>query len=268
MRPKIAILGCGWLGLPLGKSLVENGFQVNGSTTSQSKIPLLDSAGIAPFLIALSESEITGNITGFLTDCKILIVDIPPKLRGNDAENFVAKITHLLPFVEKSTVEKVLFVSSVSVFSEDNDVVTESTKPNPGNESGKQLFETEALLRHNPNFKTTILRLGGLVGEDRNPIHFLSGKNAIENPHAPINLIHRKDVIGLIEAIIEKDLWGEIFHGVAPQHPSRERYYCKKAAEMNLPLPWFDHRKPSVGKTVSGEKTQNVLDYTFKVTMD
>lgn len=30
----ISILGCGWLGLPLAKKLVENQWIVNGSTTS------------------------------------------------------------------------------------------------------------------------------------------------------------------------------------------------------------------------------------------
>ena len=36
---QVSILGCGWLGLPLAKSLIEKGFSVNGSTTSVEKIP-------------------------------------------------------------------------------------------------------------------------------------------------------------------------------------------------------------------------------------
>ncbi|MEZ7854793.1 MAG: SDR family NAD(P)-dependent oxidoreductase, partial [Cyclobacteriaceae bacterium] len=31
----ISILGCGWLGLPLARQLVQQGHQIKGSTTSQ-----------------------------------------------------------------------------------------------------------------------------------------------------------------------------------------------------------------------------------------
>jgi 3-hydroxyisobutyrate dehydrogenase-like beta-hydroxyacid dehydrogenase len=51
---KISILGCGWLGFPLGKYLVEKGHFVKGSTTSESKIALLSKVGIEPFLLKFS----------------------------------------------------------------------------------------------------------------------------------------------------------------------------------------------------------------------
>jgi len=34
---QISILGCGWLGLPLAKAILENEFSVKGSTTSREK---------------------------------------------------------------------------------------------------------------------------------------------------------------------------------------------------------------------------------------
>jgi nucleoside-diphosphate-sugar epimerase len=61
-------------------------------------------------------------------------------------------------------------------------------------------------LQGNSRFKTTILRFGGLIGEDRNPIRFLAGRENLENPDAPINLIHQTDCIGIILRIIEKIL--------------------------------------------------------------
>ena len=39
---KIAIIGCGWLGLPLAKKLIKENFIVKGSTTSKEKISVLD----------------------------------------------------------------------------------------------------------------------------------------------------------------------------------------------------------------------------------
>jgi nucleoside-diphosphate-sugar epimerase len=261
---KISILGCGWLGLPLAKALIENGFSVKGSTTSTDKLTALENAGIIPFLIEIGENAIKGDIEQFLELSQILIINIPPKLRGNSTENFVSKTEKILQFIEKSGIKKVLFVSSTSVYSDEDKVVTEETIPSPDSESGKQLFECEKLYQENSRFETTILRFGGLIGEDRHPMYFLAGRSNIENPEAPINLIHQEDCIGIILKIIDRNCWQETFNAVAPFHPSREEYYSNKAKEYNLEPPIFTNSKPSIGKTILSDKLENVLKYQFK----
>ena len=260
---KISILGCGWLGLPLAKALLKNDYLVNGSTTSAEKLDVLKNTGIAPFLIVLSENKTTENLTNFLENSEILIIDVPPKLRGSGPENFVSKIRNVIPFIEKSSVRKVLFISSTSVYNDDDPFVTEETIPKPDTESGKQLLETELLLLSNTNFKTTALRFGGLIGDDRHPIHFLAGRENLDNSDAPINLIHQEDCIGIILKIIENGAWNETFNAVAPFHPSREMYYSQKALDLDLALPKFNQKNPSIGKTILSTKIETVLKYTF-----
>lgn len=264
---KISILGCGWLGLPLAKSLLEKGFSIKGSTTSVEKISILENSGIQGFQIELLELEIKGNIDSFLENSEILIIDIPPKLRTVSRENFVQKIKNLIPFIEKSTIKNVIFISSTSVYADDNSIITEATTPNPDTESGKQLLETEKLLQSNQNFKTTVIRFGGLIGKNRHPIHFLAGRQNLENPDAPINLIHQADCIGIIETIIcraDPSRSIEVFNAVAPFHPTRKDYYMQKAIELHLPLPEFEKEKISIGKTILSDKVTTVLDYKFK----
>ena len=273
---QISILGCGWLGLPLAKSLIEKGYSVNGSTTSVDKISVLKNAGITPFQISLGEDEIKGEIDLFLANSEILIIDIPPKLRGDSKDTstalsmtFVEKIQTLVPFIAKSSVEKVIFVSSTSVYSDDNSTITEALEPHPDSESGKQLLASEKLLQSNTNFKTTVVRFGGLIGDDRHPIKFLAGRKNIENPDAPINMIHQEDCIGIIEEILrqaqnDKLEWNETFNAVAPFHPSRKDYYTNKAIALNLPLPEFNESQPSVGKLILSTKIEAVLGYNFK----
>ena len=275
----ISILGCGWLGLPLAKTLIEKGYLVNGSTTSESKLQILESAGINPFIVTLSEVEgalesesVSESIHDFLDNSEILIIDIPPKLRGTNADSsqssrkiFVEKIENFIPFIEKSTVKKVLFVSSTSVYGDENGNITEETIPNPETESGKQLLLAEALLQKNQNFETTILRFGGLIGEDRHPVKFLVGKENLGNPDAPVNLIHQKDCIAVIEEIIHQSKWNEVFNAVAPFHPKREEYYTQKAKEQNLTFPKFSAEKSNIKKVISSEKIENTLNYKFKI---
>jgi nucleoside-diphosphate-sugar epimerase len=260
---QISILGCGWLGLPLAKALLKNEFSVKGSTTSVEKLSVLEDSGIQPFLIALSEEKPTGNLTGFLENSKILIIDVPPKLRGSEKENFVSKIKNIIPFIEKSTIENVLFISSTSVYGEENLVVIEETELNPDTESGKQLVQAEQLLQSNPNFKTTVLRFGGLIGEDRHPIKFLAGRKNIENPNAPINLIHQDDCIGIIMEILKSNSWNETFNAASPFHPSRKEYYTKKAIDLDLVAPEFIDETSFLGKTISSSKIETVLGYQF-----
>lgn len=267
---QISILGCGWLGLPLAKALIINGFSVKGSTTSEEKLSTLKSFGIDPFLISLDSKSINGDIEDFLIGSETLIIDIPPQLRRkNDNSStvhekvFVEKIKTLIPYIEKSTLENVLFVSSTSVYGKANGTITEETIPKPDTESGKQLLEAELLLQNNLSFKTTVLRFGGLIGEDRNPVKFLAGKQNIENPNARINFIHQEDCIGIILKIIELKSWGEIYNGVSPFHPTRETYYTKKATELNLPLPQFDHSKTAIEKLIVSDKAATVLGYSF-----
>lgn len=276
---QISILGCGWLGLPLAKALIENGITVKGSTTSLEKIFMIEKSGIQPFLIALESGRISGDIETFLATSKTLIIDIPPKLRRNsndfstsNRKTFVEKIESLIPFIEKSTVENVLFISSTSVYGATNGVVTEATLPEPDTESGKQLIEAELLLQNNETFKATVLRFGGLIGEDRNPVKFLAGRKNLENPDSPINLIHQVDCIGIIMEILrtpeasgqnDKLVWNQTFNAVAPFHPTRKEYYTQKATELNLALPEFVEHNSSNRKIISISKVEEFLKYTF-----
>lgn len=263
---QISILGCGWLGLPLAKALLEKGFLIKGSTTSEEKILMLKNIGINPFLIRLESQNVVGEMDRFLDGSTTLIIDIPPKLRGNSTEDFVGKIQNLIPHLENSTLKNVLFISSTSVYGENNTIITEETTTNPDTEGGRQLVKAEALLQKNSHFKTTILRFGGLIGEDRNPVKFLSGRENIENPEAPINLIHQEDCIGIILKILETDSWNETFNAVTPFHPSREKYYTQKATDLNLIPPKFNTKNTSAGKTVLSDKIESFLKYTFAKT--
>jgi nucleoside-diphosphate-sugar epimerase len=234
---------------------------------------VLKNAGISPFQIQLEEHQIIGNIEDFLKETNVLVIDIPPGLRRETSSSnemtFVNKIEKLIPYIEKSGIQKVLFVSSTSVYEDSFPIVeiTEETKPNPDMESGKQLFVSENLLQNNIYFKTTVIRFGGLLGDDRHPINFLAGKTNVENPDAPVNLIQREDCIGIIEKIlnqVEYDIWGETFNAVAPQHPTRKTYYQKKAELFNLPLPTFAEHSESKGKMISSKKVETILGYSFQ----
>ncbi|GAA4275223.1 NAD-dependent epimerase/dehydratase family protein [Aquimarina gracilis] len=270
MNEQISILGTGWLGLPLAKAFVEENYVVKGSTTSENKLENLRNHKIKGYQISLNEEGPVGDINSFLSGSDTLIINIPPGLRKNPEINFVAKIQTLLPHIEKSDIENVLFISSTSVFPdlEGFPSISEETTPNATSNAGKQLIGVEQLLQNHKGFKTTILRFAGLFGPNRHPATMLSRRSNIKNPEAPVNLIHLDDCIGIINQIIRTQRWGYIFNASYPDHPEKSKYYGKICKEMGLPLPDYDFQTPSKGKLVKSDKIEHSLKYRFKRNLD
>lgn len=260
----ISVLGCGWLGLPLAKEILNKGHKVKGSTTTREKLNSLSSEGIIPYQIKLFEEGIQGDITSFLKDTDVLIIDIPPGLRKDPTENFIAKISKLKEQIERSHLNHIIFISSTSVFEdrEDFPVYSEEDQPNDTSRNSEQLRGAENLL-YSEKYKTSIIRFGGLFGPERHPVKYLSGRKDVKDPIAPVNLIHREDSIGLINTVIKSGLSG-IFHGVNPHHPSRKDYYESTARTKNLTIPQFDYSLPSKGKIIQSVRVEKELGYIFK----
>jgi len=239
LKNTIGIMGCGWLGLPLAKSFIQAGYNVHGSTTNKDKLDTLEKEGIKPFMVILSEESVTGSITEFLNKLDILIINVPPRLRGNNNENYVLKMNLLHYEIGKSSVKKIVFVSSTSVYGAAKGEVTEDTLPIPVTESGRQLVEAENIFQNDKSLQTTILRFGGLIGPNRHPVTMLSGKKGLTNGNDPVNLIHLNDCIHLIKTVLENNWWDQIFNGVYPDHPLKRDYYCQMADKNKLPKPQY-----------------------------
>jgi len=252
---KTAILGCGWLGLPLAKQLLKSGYHVNGSTTSVEKESLLIDTGINSFTLDLD--DLNSDLSDFL-NVDELIITIPPRL-----ENHNETIKNLITKIESSSIKRVTYTSSISVYGIATGVITEETKTNPTRNSVQQIRDTEQLLLNNTEFKTNIIRLGGLIGPNRHPAYHLSGK-AIKSPNELINLIHLEDCISVIERLLNTDTSNEIFNLVNPYHPAKGIYYNRCCEYLKLPpLILNDDLNPLL-KEISSKKICEFLNYDFK----
>lgn len=266
MNKQISVIGCGWLGLPLAKKLIAEGYNVKGSTTSEEKLKTLKNASIDSFLIKLRANVISGNYPGFLSESETIIINIPPGLRKNPSKNHVEELKHLVSAIEDHNIKNVLYISSTSVFENEEHFpkITENSLTNATSNSAKQLIAIEQMLMDNDNFNTTILRFGGLLDEERHPAKYLSGRKNSSNPNAPINLIHKEDCINIILAIIKHDSWNIALNAVYPIHPDKKTYYIDYCKRYNLDLPTFNSKDKSKGKIIDSYKLVQLLNYTFK----
>lgn len=221
---KIAVLGCGWLGLPLANSLIKKGFYVKGSTTSPSKLSILAATGIDPFLVHLNP-EMSIHTLHYFLDVDLLIINIPPGRGTDEADQYGLKMQQLAESISNSLIHKVIFISSTSVYPENNGEVNESLIKMSNSPSALRMLTAEKIFKNLKGIDTTIIRMAGLIGPDRHPGRFFAGKKNIPNGLAPVNLIHLDDCIGLIEYIIKNNLWEETFNGAAPTHPTKATFY-------------------------------------------
>lgn len=260
---KIAILGCGWLGLALAERLVQEGHQVKGSVTKGIKIPILAAAGIEPFQINLSARDVS-KVDFFLTDVEVLIITVPPKHESADFDLF-ATMEWFIKRVVIKKVPRVLYTSSISVYKDKSGIpiYSEQDALEAPTATAAKLLQVEDMLLMEEVFRACVLRLGGLLGTDRHPIKYLAGRRNVPNPAAPVNLIHQQDCIGVIIRLLKRDWFEGILNIVHPAHPNKREYYTAAARTRSLDEPHFSS-SPSIGKIVSAEKLQRELNYAFE----
>lgn len=224
---KITVVGLGKLGLPLAEYLSEY-FDVYGvaRTPKLTKVPFL-------------AQDI--SVHGVFSD--VVVLTLPPS-----QINF-----ERLP---KIRTQWLIYTSSTSVYGDLQGLVTEEMLPTPSEESGKNLLKIEEWVKSFPNW--TILRLGGLVGENRHPGNYLAGKIGIKNPEAPVNLIHHGDVIRAVGEILSLEKKNDIYNLVSDEHRSRKEFYQEFAKKNNLSQPEFE-AETKANKLVSNEKIKSQL---------
>lgn len=264
MSKTIAIAGLGWLGMPLAQKLMTLGYRIKGSVTSVKKATILQAKGIDAYPVHITEDGVVGSPQGLLKDANVLVIMIPPGLRGNSGSNYVLKMSHFFKEVQASAVSEIIFISSTSVYEDLQGLVTERDLPMPEHDAGRQLFQVEQLFFNAPGLQTSIVRFGGLFGGSRQPVKFLASRKDLTGGSAPVNLIHRDDCIGIISEIIKLEIFGKIFNAVHPSHPLKKEYYVAKAKELSLESPQYAKDEKVTYKQVDSLNLKLILGYAFK----
>lgn len=262
MNTRISIIGLGWLGVPLALQLQQNGYTISGTTTTLDKLETLSKHPFQVSRIKIEADKIIGDWEAFMHQSNILIINFPPKRIDNIETIHPLQIAEIIKQTSKTT--KVIFVSSTSVYQNTNALTNETVNCVPEKASGIGLVKAEELLRDYFGNNLTILRLAGLIGPKRHPGRFLANKKQLKNPNVPVNLIHQKDCVGLIEAILERDCFGETINGCADVHPKRKDFYENAAIRLNLPTPVFGTQKEERYKIVDNSKSKSLLNFEYE----
>jgi nucleoside-diphosphate-sugar epimerase len=256
----VSIVGLGWLGRPLAQHLLKKGLLVKGSTTSKEKSISLREEGINTAVLHLSphpEGEGFGNL--FVAD--VLFVNIPPKSRTNSDAFYLEQNKFLKEMAKQADIQKVIFASSTSVYLDADFQYSEDYPLTNVNSGSPGILQAERLWFDDKEIQCSVIRFGGLLGVDRIPGRYFSGKENVVGD-TPVNFIHRDDAVRLATWVIEKELFGEVFNAVAPIHSRRRDIYEKNARDLGFPAPnSYAPGGTMPSKVISSEK---ILETGFK----
>jgi nucleoside-diphosphate-sugar epimerase len=269
---KVSIIGLGWLGEATGLLLQTQGYQVLGSSTRTEKVEILRKRGLDAIHFALSPAP---EGTGYqrLFDSEILVITLPP--RSRQGELYLQQLASLRELIAGSLVKQLIFISSTGIYPNESksSPYTEAEPINASNAGNSVLYQAEALMESPSTYQLTVLRMGGLMGADRIPGTYFSGKEQVVG-HTQVNFIHQVDAARMIAWVIDQGLWNQTFNGVAPEYPFRREVYAKNSSTLGIlpPASYQDAADEKEGRCISSVKIRatgftfnfpNPLDFTY-----
>lgn len=263
---KVAIVGLGWLGMPLALSLSARGWQVTGSKTTLDGVEAARMCGINSYQLQLTpELVCDSEDLDELLNVDALVITLPARRTGEGDDFYLQAVQEIVDSALAHQVPRIIFTSSTSVYGEAEGRIKEDFPLSPVTASGRVLKELEQWLHDLPGTSVDILRLAGLVGPERHPGRFLAGKSDVANGGHGVNLVHLEDVISAITLLLQAPKGGHIYNLCAPAHPTREEFYSQMARQLNLVAPAFRAQaKPGHGKLVDGSRICNELGFEYQ----
>jgi nucleoside-diphosphate-sugar epimerase len=274
---RVLIVGCGYVGLPLGAELVKQGHEIFGLRRSAKDADVLTAAGIEPVQADVTKPESLARLSrayDWVVNCVASGgggVDEYRQLYLQGTRNLIAWLAAPPP-------QKFVYTSSTGVYGQDDgSMVKESSPTEPVSETAKVLVATEQVLleaARQKSFPAVILRVAGIYGPDRGYLlkQYLRNEARLEGKGERIlNMIHRDDLIGTIIAALRSGRAGEVYNAADDEPVSQFHFFQWLSGTLDLPLPpsvptvaEAARKRGVTNKKVSNRRLKMELGYQFK----
>jgi nucleoside-diphosphate-sugar epimerase len=273
---RVLIVGCGYVGVPLGVELVRLGHDVFGLRRSPDAESELKAADIQPLIGDVTRPETLAKLP---RDFDLVVNCVAAGGNADDyREVYLEGTRNLIEWLAPNPPKKFVYTSSTSVYAQnDGSQVDESSPTEPLAETSKILVATEKVLLAavaERKFPAVILRVAGIYGPDRGHWfkQFLRNEATLNGDGARfLNMIHRDDVAGCIIAALQNGQPGEIYNAADDEPVCQLHFFEWLARTLHKPMPASEpenaevtRRRGVTNKRVSNRKLKMELGHPFK----
>jgi len=274
---RVLIIGCGYVGIPLGAELVRLGHEVFGVRRSADADEELNAAGITPLVADISRREELEKLPRDFD----WVVNTVSSTKGGASEYeevYLNGTRNLIEWLAANPPKKFVYTSSTSVYGQtDGSTVKESSPTDPQSDTAKILVQTEKLLldaARQKQFPAVILRVAGICGPGRGHLFLqyirdeakMSGQG-----ERLINMIHRDDLVGVVITALKSGRAGEIYNVVDDEPVTQLHFFRWLSESLGKYMPPFatdaedaQRKRGLTQKKVSNRKLTMEMGYQFK----
>lgn len=271
------IVGCGYVGLPLGAELVRQGHEVFGMRRSDAGAAELQTAGIKHVVADITKPADLAKLPGPF-DWVVNCVSSSRGGAGEYREVYLQGTCNLLDWLASAPPKKYVYTGSTSVYGQtDGSSVKESSPTEPKSETGQILVETEKLLldaARQIKCPAIILRVAGIYGPGRGHLfqQYLSNEAKISGKGERfINMIHLDDVVGSIIVSLKSGRAGEVYNATDDEPIAHIHFFRWLSETLGKEMPPFaseaenaNRKRGLTNKKVQNRRLKMELGYQFK----
>lgn len=236
---RVAILGCGYVGLELGRQLLKAGHDVVGVRRSEDGLIAVEDAGFDAVRADVTDADSLAAVP----DADWVVFAASSGGRGADAARRVF-VEGLETVIERFAArddapDRLVYASSTGVYGDhDGDFVDESTPLEPTTEKTRVLAEAEHVAREvarGHGIDGTVARFAGLYGPGRYRLdRYLEGPVT----EGYLNMVHRDDAAGAIVYLLAEGCARDEIVIVADDEPADKWAFADwLAEECDVPHP-------------------------------
>jgi nucleoside-diphosphate-sugar epimerase len=287
---RVLIVGCGYVGLPLGAELVRRGHEVFGvrrplrpstklrrSQTKPSVSAEMMAAvreksqeierkhwqGVTPIHADITRREDLEKFPGPFD----WVINTISSSKGGVEEYravYLEGTRHLLGWFSRHPPRQYVYTSSTSVYAQtDGAWVTEESAAEGASETGRVLVETEQLLldaARQRNFPAVILRVAGIYGPERGHLfqQYIKGEARLAGDGSRlINMVHRDDVVRAIIAALERGRASEIYNVTDDEPVTQREFFDWLSGELHMPFPPSEPENTARKRGLTNKRVSN-----------
>jgi nucleoside-diphosphate-sugar epimerase len=274
---RVLIVGCGYVGLPLGAELVTQVHEVFGLRRSSASNGNLQTAGIHPLSADVARPDDLAKLPG---PFDWVVNTISSSKGGVDEyrEVYLEGTRNLIEWLADAPPKKFVYTSSTSVYGQtDGSDVNEDAATEPTSATSQILVATERLLldaARARNFPAVILRVAGIYGPGRGRLflQYLRDQAKITGKGERfINMIHREDLVSVIIAALKNGRPGEIYNAADDQPIAQIHFFHWLSETLGKSMPPFatgeenaNRKRGLTNKKVSNRKMKSELGVQLK----